>query len=94
MADAKKTAAKKTASSEEAQTGSEPTIESEGTEKLASAQRHVVKPGMNEALAGPSSDSLNPAYAPLTQEEDEKAVKALGLEDQSQGGDSKDDDNK
>jgi hypothetical protein len=39
---------------------------------------------MSPALGSPTADSLNPAYAPISDEEDENGVAALGLEDQSQ----------
>jgi hypothetical protein len=79
-----KTAESQTSPMDDAQTGSEPTVEVAGVEKVASGQRHVVKPGMNSIFSSPTGDSLNPAYAPISQEEDEAGVKALGLKDESQ----------
>ena len=84
---ASKTTAQKqaqTSPTDDAQTGSEPTVEIDGTEKVASGQRHVVKPGMNAIFGSPTSDALNPAYAPISEEEDKNGVQALGLEDESQ----------
>ncbi len=40
------------------------------SEKAASGQRHVREPGLSEALRGPSQDDLNPAYAPLTDDDE------------------------
>ena len=73
-----------TSPTDDAQTGSEPTVEVDGTEKVASGQRHVVKPGMNAIFGSPTSDALNPAYAPISEEEDANGVEALGLKDESQ----------
>ena len=81
---AQKSAESQTSPTDDAQIGSEPTVEVAGVEKVASGQRHVVRPGMNSILGSPTGDSLNPAYAPITPEEDEAGVKALGLEDESQ----------
>jgi len=81
---AQKKAESQTSPADDAQTGSEPTVEIDGTEKVASGQAHVHRPGMSEVLGGPTADSLNPAFAPLSEEEDKGGVKGLGLEDESQ----------
>lgn len=81
---AQKKAESQTSPTDDAQIGSEPKVEIDGTEKVASGQNHVHTPGMSPALGSPTADSLNPAYAPISKEEDENGVAALGLEDQSQ----------
>lgn len=81
---AQKKAESQTSPTDDAQTGSEPKVEIDGTEKVASGQAKVHRPGMSPALGGPTADSLNPAYAPISEEEDANGVKALGLEDESQ----------
>jgi hypothetical protein len=80
---AQKKAESQTSPTDDAQTGSEPKVEIDGTEKVASGQAKVHRPGMSDVLGGPTADSLNPAFAPLSEEEDKNGVKALGLEDES-----------
>lgn len=81
---AEKKAESQTSPTDGAKTGSEPKVDIDGTEKVASGQAHVHRPGMSDVLGGPTSDSLNPAFAPISEEEDANGVKSLGLEDESE----------
>lgn len=71
-----------TSPSDDAQSSEPKAVTIDGSEKVAAGQSVVRAPGMSSILGGPTADSLNPAFAPLSEDEDKNGVKNLGLEPQ------------